>query len=109
MLSGEGEFTPRLAVAERLMARFPSVRALARIEAGEFATVPGVGGAAAARLAGAFELGRRAARETLIKVKVDQPQVVCQLVAEDFSGAGAERLLALLLARNCQFLRFERI
>lgn len=95
--------------AREVMAKFHSLRALSRSEAGEIGLVRGVRAVAALRLAGAFELGRRAARETLIKVKVDQPQIVCQLVAEDFSGVSTEMLLALLLDRKSQLLRIELI
>ena len=98
-----------LDLAQKLMAKFQSVRALARSAAREIATVRGVGVQAAMRLASAFELGRRAARETVIKVKVDQPQIACRLVAGDFDGEKTETLLALLLDRKCQLLRIVEI
>ena len=47
------------AVAEEALARHASVGALARASHAELAVVPGVGAAKAARLAAAFELGRR--------------------------------------------------
>ena len=98
-----------LNLAQKLMTKFHSVRTLARSTAREIATMRGVGARAAMRLAGAFELGRRAARETLIKVKVDKPEIACRLVAEDFDGENTETLIALLLDRKCHLLRIEEI
>ncbi len=46
-------------LAEEALARHASVGALARATDAEFAAIPGVGAAKAARLAAAFELGRR--------------------------------------------------
>ena len=48
-----------VAVAEEALARHASVGALARASDAELAALPGVGAAKAARLAAAFELGRR--------------------------------------------------
>jgi DNA repair protein RadC len=50
-------------VAEDLVARHEGVRALSRASDAELAATPGLGGAKAARLAAAFELGRRSAAE----------------------------------------------
>ncbi len=48
-----------LDLAEEALARHASVGALARASDAELAGIPGVGSAKAARLAAAFELGRR--------------------------------------------------
>jgi DNA repair protein RadC len=48
-----------VALAEEALARHASVGALARATDVELAAIPGIGGAKAARLAAAFELGRR--------------------------------------------------
>jgi DNA repair protein RadC len=48
-----------VAVAEEVLARHASVSAMARASDAELAAIPGVGTAKAARLAAAFELGRR--------------------------------------------------
>jgi len=50
-------------VAEDLVARHDGVRALSRASDVELAATPGLGGAKAARLAAAFELGRRSVAE----------------------------------------------
>jgi len=50
-------------VAEELVARHDGVRALSRASDAELAATPGLGGAKAARLAAAFELGRRSVAE----------------------------------------------
>jgi DNA repair protein RadC len=50
-------------VAEDLVARHDGVRALSRASDAELAATPGLGGAKAARIAAAFELGRRSVAE----------------------------------------------
>ena len=65
--------------------------------------------AKAVTLAAAFELGRRVSRETIAKLKVDSPEIVCQLLAQDLRALTRESLRALLLDTKYQLLRIEEI
>jgi DNA repair protein RadC len=98
-----------MAVTRRLLARFRSLRTLARSEPHEFASVEGITRPRAIALAAAFELGRRVARETIAKLKVDSPEVVCQLLAQDLRALTRETLRALLLDTKYQLIRIEEI
>jgi DNA repair protein RadC len=92
-----------------LLAHFRSLRTLARCDPREFTTVDGLSMAQAVTLAAAFELGRRVARETIAKLKVDSPEIVCQLLAQDLRALTRESLRALLLDTKYQLLRIEEI
>ena len=103
----EDEDDPEL--TRRLLRRFRSLRTLARCEARELASVEGMPMDKAVRLAVAFELGRRVTKEVLAKLKVDSPDVVCQLMAQDLRALTRESLRVLLLDTKYQLLRTEEI
>ncbi len=105
----EGGAEENRALTGRLLRRFRALRTLARCEPGELASVEGMPPGKALRLAAAFELGRRAAREVLAKLKVDSPEVVCQLMAQDLRALTRESLRVLLLDTKYQLLRIEEI
>jgi DNA repair protein RadC len=96
-------------LTRRLVTKFRSMRTLARCDPREFASVEGLSMAQAVALAAAFELGRRVARETIAKLKVDSPEIVCQLLAQDLRALTRESLRALLLDTKYQLLRIEEI
>ena len=82
---------------------------MARCDPRELATVEGMTLDRAIALAAAFELGRRVARETIAKLRVDSPEVVCQLLAQDLRALNRESLRALLLDTKFQLIRIEEI
>ncbi len=63
----------------------------------------------AERVAVAFELSRRLGKEILSKMKVDSPEIVCQLMAQDLRALSRESLRVLLLDTKYQLLRIEEI
>ena len=95
--------------SQRLLARFRSLRTLARSEPRELASVEGVSLDQALRLAAACELGRRIARETIARMRVDTPEIVCQLLAQDLRALNRESLRAILLDTKFQLIRIEEI
>ncbi len=96
-------------VTRRLLTVFRSLRTLARCDPRELAEVEGLGYGQAIRLSAAFELGRRTARETIAKLRVDSPEIVCQLLAQDLRALTRESLRALLLDTKYQLIRIEEI
>ena len=100
---GAGDLT------RRLLARFRSLRTLARCEPRELVEVEGLSEDRAMRLAAAFELGRRTAKETIGRLRVDSPEIVCQLLAQDLRALTRESLRALLLDTKYQLIRIEEI
>ncbi len=96
-------------VTRRLLSEFRSLRTLARCDPRELAKVEGVSYSKALLLSAAFELGRRTARETIAKLRVDNPEIVCQLLAQDLRALTRESLRALLLDTKYQLIRIEEI
>ena len=96
-------------VTRRVLAKMRSLRTLARCDLRELAAIPGMTPEKAALLVVSFELGRRVARETIARLKVDSPEVVCQLMAHDYRGLTRESLRVLLLDTKYQLLRIEEI
>ena len=96
-------------VTARLLKKFRSLRTLARCSPRELAGVEGMSSALAERIAIAFELSRRLAKEVLSKLKVDSPEIVCQLMAQDLRALDRESLRVLLLDTKYQLLRIEEV
>ena len=100
---------PDAELTQRLLRRFRSLRTLARCEPRELASVEGMPMDKAIRLAVTFELGRRAHKEVLSKLKVDSPEIVCQLMAQDLRALTRESLRVLLVDTKFHLLRIEEI
>jgi DNA repair protein RadC len=82
-------------LAERLLARFGSLGALARAHPADLLAVPGIGTAKAAAVAAAFELTRRAGRSvlpTVVRCTADLVPVVAPLLR----GRSRERLVLVV-------------
>ena len=109
LLLGDDEGEDAGNLTRRLLTRFRSLRTLARCDPRELADVEGLTMDKAIGLAAAFELGRRVARETIAKLRVDSPEVVCQLLAQDLRALTRESLRALLLDTKFQLIRIEEI
>ncbi len=60
-------------------------------------------------LTAAFELGRRVACERVVTVCVDEPRVVCQLLAQELHGLTHETFRVLLLDVKCRLIRIEEV
>ena len=107
--STDGSVDAAADLTRRLLTKFRSLRTLARCDPRELAAVEGLSMDKAVVLAAAFELGRRVARETIAKLRVDSPEVVCQLLAQDLRALTRESLRALLLDTKFQLIRIEEI
>ena len=91
-----------LDLAEEALARHASVRALARASDAELAGIPGVGSAKAARLAAAFELGRRSMADWPVgDWAIRSPRDVADRLLVEMSRLEREELRVLSLnAKN---------
>jgi DNA repair protein RadC len=86
---------PALAVASSLLAATGGVVALSRASPRELVQVLGVGAARAARVAAAFELGRRALETEYHRDALVQPDDVHRVVAPRIAGLQQEVFLAI--------------
>lgn len=93
-------------LAERLLARFGSVSAIARAHAAELMTVAGVGPAKAAALAAAFELARRGSA-TDDRVTITGPADIVKVVAPLLHGRSRERLVLVICDRANRVIEHE--
>ncbi len=96
-------------VARKLLLRFQSLTALSRCGAKELAEVKGIGMAKALQLAAAFELGKRLAKESPARGKVDTPELVYELLGPEMRMLSKESLRAILLDTRLRLLRVEEI
>ena len=92
-----------ISLAQRLLNTAGSLTALSRREASDLVReFRGLGPAKAAHIAAAFELGRRAGRETFEDLRLDTPELVQAFLGPEFSALSYESVRVLLLnAKGC--------
>src|SRR5207253_6490577 len=90
-----------------LLSDYGSLRGLSRCTVDELAKIDGVGFAKAVQLAAAFDLGRRLARETLSKQKIDSPELVHELIGAEMRMLRKESLRVILLDTRYHLIRVE--
>jgi DNA repair protein RadC len=96
-------------VARQLIDRFKSLDTLSRCSVPELAAIRGIGKAKALHLVAAFDLGRRLARETFTRQKLDSPELVYELIAPELRMLHKESLRVLLLDTRYRLIRTEEV
>lgn len=96
-------------LASELLTKYKTLTALARASARELAAMKGIGPAKGVQLAAAFGLGSRLARETVMKVKIDSPKLIYELVGAEMHGLRFEVLKLILLDTRYNLIRVEPI
>lgn len=99
-----------LQIGERLLREHRSLRHLSRMEPMALTEIKALGPAKAAKLAAAFEIGRRAARETLERdVLLDSPDRVYELVGSEMQALNYESVRLVLLTTKMTLLRMDEL
>lgn len=96
-------------VARALLKQHKSLNDLSRCTVQELARVPGIGPTKALELVAAFTLGHRLARESLMREKIDSPELVCEFLGAEMRMLHKESLRVILLDTRYHFLRLEEI
>jgi DNA repair protein RadC len=96
-------------VAAKLIKEFGSLGTLSRCSVKELARIKGIGLAKGTQLAAAFGLGRRLARETFAREKVDSPARVYELLGPEMRALHRESLRLILLDTRYHLMRVEEI
>jgi DNA repair protein RadC len=96
-------------VARQLLTKYQSLSGLARCTVAELAKIKGVGPAKAVQLAAAFGLASRLARETLVRQRLDTPELIYDLLGAEMRALSRESLRAVLLDTKYLLLRVEEI
>jgi DNA repair protein RadC len=96
-------------VARQLLAKYQSLSGLARCNVKELSGIKGVGPAKAVQLAAAFGLASRLARETLTRQRLDNPQVIYDLLGAEMRALNRESLRVILLDTKFMHVRTEEV
>jgi len=96
-------------VARQLLTQYGSLRGLARSNVAELSKIKGVGPAKAVQLAAAFGLAARLARETLVRQRLDTPELIYELLAAEMQALKRESLRVILLDTKFQLMRIETV
>jgi DNA repair protein RadC len=96
-------------VAAKLIKEFGSLGTLSRCSVKELARIKGIGSAKGTQLAAAFGLGRRLARGTLARAKVDRPGRGYDFLGAEMRALHRESLRLILLDTRYHLMRVEEI
>lgn len=96
-------------VAQRLIKSHGSLAQLARLTPQLLRSEKALGPAKAALLTAAFEIGRRAERETLIEQPLGTPELIYQFASPDMRHLPHETVRVLLVNTRLSFVRQEQI
>jgi DNA repair protein RadC len=100
----------QIEIAEGLLQRFGSLRALRMAPASEIATISGIGQQTAARLVSALELGKRLVSETEEeKPVISSPTDAANLVRYEMSTLEQEELWVILLNTRNRVIEIEKL
>jgi DNA repair protein RadC len=95
-------------VGTRLLKEYKNLRTLSRRTAKELSKDRGLGPAKAAHIAAAFELGRRATEEKIVEQRMDEPQLVCDLLQAGMAQLNQEVLHLLVLNTRMKLVHHEK-
>ena len=98
-----------LDLARQMLARFGSVSELARASVKELAKIKGIGPTKAVQLAAAFGLASRLARESLVRMPMDNPQRIYEMLGAEMRQLSKESLRVVLLDAKLRLIRDEEI
>ena len=96
-------------VARQLLAKYQSLSGLARCNVAELSAIKGVGPAKGVQLAAAFGLASRLARETLVRQRLDTPELIHDLLGAEMRALARESLRVVLLDTKHHLLRVEEV
>lgn len=99
-----------LQIGERLLREHRSLRDLSRMEPLALTGIKALGPAKAAKLAAAFEIGRRATRETAQRdVLLDTPEKVYDFAAPEMQALSYESVRLILLTTRMTLMRMDEL
>ncbi len=96
-------------IGTRLLNDAKNLRALSRRTAMELSKERGLGPAKAAHIAAAFELGRRAAREEMVELKMDKPERIYEFFCNDMARMNQEELHILILNTRMMLVHDQKL
>jgi DNA repair protein RadC len=98
-----------LQIGERMLRDFGSIRDLSRLEPAALTKIKALGPAKAAKLAAAFEIGRRAREESRPDIVLDHPRRVYEFIGPDLQALGYESVRLILLTTKLTLMRSEEV
>ncbi len=94
-------------IAQRLLQEYNGLRNLSRREIPELMSSHGLGPAKAALLGAAFELGKRAAQESLRELPLDEASLIFQYMGAELQALNHEEVHILMLSTRLTLLHRE--
>ncbi len=96
-------------IAQRLLKEFGGLRTFSRLSPAHIAKSHGLGPAKAALLAAAFELGKRAVRESMQELPMDKPSLIFDYLGLEMQGYDQEEMHLLSLDARLRLVHRDRL
>ena len=97
-----------LQIGQRILRDYKSLRDLSRLEPAVLSKIKALGPAKTAKLAAAFELGRRSAQEPAhAEIVLDRPQCIYDYISPEMQALGHESVRIILLNTKLAVMRSE--
>ena len=96
-------------LARQMLQRFGSLGELARATVKDLSRIKGIGPTKAVQLAAAFGLASRLARESLVRMPMDNPQRIYEMLGAEMRQLSKESLRVVLLDAKLRLIRDEEI
>lgn len=98
-----------LQIGQRILRDYGSILDLSRLETAELTKIKALGPAKAAKLAAAFELGRRSRDSIRPDLVLDHPQRVFEFIGPELQALGHETVRLILLTTKLTLMRCEEV
>lgn len=98
-----------LQIGQRILRDYGSILDLSRLETAALTEIKALGPAKAAKLAAAFELGRRSRAATQPDIALDHPRRVFEFIGPELQALGYESVRLILLTTKLTLLRSEEV
>ncbi len=98
-----------LQIGQRMLREFGSIRDLSRLEPAALTEIKALGPAKAAKLAAAFELGRRARDAPGPDILLSQPRLIYEFIGPEMQALGHESVRLILLTSKLTLQRCEEV
>ncbi len=98
-----------LQIGQRILRDYGSILDLSRLESAELTKIKALGPAKAAKLAAAFELGRRAREGSQSDIVLDHPRRVFNFIGPEMQALSHESVRLILLTTKLTLMRCEEV
>ena len=98
-----------LQIGQRILSEYGSILDLSRLDPAALTEIKSLGPAKAAKLAAAFELGRRSREASQSDIVLNEPNLIYKFIGPELQALGHESVRVILLTTRLTLLRTDEV